>query len=231
MINRRYFSVSFALFLATSVTFAQKTDSSKMSYERRQAALNVFIAKKKFVEKGLYSGATNETDRLLFETRVNQLAVKLLKLPQSETTKAAVLGLFRLTMSEFELADTEDREHFLEYLEELMEIFEIESSDGLLNTWRYGIDPNEPQEVRNAKAIEVMTPAEKVLLDRIGAITPTNAVEKLLSLLGPPTTQSTGVRIWLLKPDFSSVISIGNQSGATVFARLAKDRFTYSRRL
>jgi hypothetical protein len=49
-----------------------------------------------------------------------------------------VLAEFAKTMAEFEPVDTEDREQFLRYLEEIMDILGIESSDGLLNRWMYG---------------------------------------------------------------------------------------------
>lgn len=32
----------------------------------------------------------------------------------------------------------------LTYMEELMDIYGIESFDGRLNIWRYGFDPNDP---------------------------------------------------------------------------------------
>jgi hypothetical protein len=41
-------------------------------------------------------------------------------------------------MAEFEPIDTEDREQLLRYLEDIMDIVGIASSDGLLNKWMYG---------------------------------------------------------------------------------------------
>lgn len=41
-------------------------------------------------------------------------------------------------MAEFEPVDTEDREQLLRYLEEIMDILGIASSDGLLARWMYG---------------------------------------------------------------------------------------------
>jgi hypothetical protein len=56
----------------------------------------------------------------------------------SKPSKKFVLAEFSRTMSEFEAVDTEDREQLLRYLEEIMDILGIASSDGLLNRWMYG---------------------------------------------------------------------------------------------
>lgn len=45
-----------------------------------------------------------------------------------------VLGLFKPVMKKFDPAEGEDQDRFVGYLEELMDIFRIESSDGLLST-------------------------------------------------------------------------------------------------
>jgi hypothetical protein len=41
-------------------------------------------------------------------------------------------------MSQFPAVDTEDREQLCRYLEAMMDLLQIESSHGLLNTWLYG---------------------------------------------------------------------------------------------
>jgi len=56
----------------------------------------------------------------------------------SNPSKKFVLGEFRKTMAEFEPIATEDREQLLRYLEDIMDIVGIASSDGLLNKWMYG---------------------------------------------------------------------------------------------
>lgn len=189
------------------------------------------MAKKKFVEEGFYPGATNEADRAHYEAKVNELASRLAKLSPSEQTKSAVLNLFKPTMAEFDAADSEERDRFLEYLEELMDIFGIESSDGLLNKWRYGFDPKEPLNVSNANALAAMTAEEKALLARFKDITAANALDVLRTVLGPPAADAGGMRLWYLKPDASSAIGLSAQADATVFIWVAKDRFTYSLRL
>lgn len=202
-----------------------------LSNEQRRLALAQFIAKKKFVKEGFYPGATNEVDRIHYEAGVNDLASRLVELPPLEQTKSAVLSLFKPTMAEFDAADSEERDRFLGYLEELMDIFGIESSDGLLNKWRYGFDPREPLEVSNANALAAMTVEERALLARFDDLTAANALDVLRTVLGPPEAEGGGMRLWYLKPDASSAIGLGEQSGATVFIWTVKDRFTYSRRL
>ncbi len=220
-----------APWLATPLAYSKEKALPALSTEQRLLALAQFIAKKKFVEEGFYPGATNEADRVHYEARVNELANRLAKLPPSEQTKSAVLNLFRPTMAEFDAADSEERDRFLGYLEELMDIFGIESSDGLLNKWRYGFDPREPLEVSNANALVAMTTEERALLARFKDITAANALDLLRAVLGPPKADGGGMRLWYLKPDASSAIGLAEQSGGTVFIWTAKDRFTYSRRL
>jgi Domain of unknown function (DUF4844) len=65
----------------------------------------------------------------------------LVGLPQNPT-KSYVLGEFKLTLTEFELADSEEQDRACMYIENIMDILGIESSDGLLSQWRYGFDPS-----------------------------------------------------------------------------------------
>jgi hypothetical protein len=202
-----------------------------LSSEQKLLALSQFIAKKKFVKEGFYPGANNEADRIHYEAKVNELVSRLAKLPPSDHTKSAVLNLFKPTVDEFEVVDSEERDRFLEYLEELMDIFGVESSDGALNKWRYGFDPKEPLEVSNANALAAMTAEEKALLARFKDITSATALDVLRTVLGPPAADAGGMWLWYLKSDASSAIGLSAQADATVFIWVAKERFTYSRRL
>jgi hypothetical protein len=220
-----------AIGLAPGTSIAKGNTLQALNPEQKAEALSQFIAKKKFLAEGFYPGATNEADRVKFEAKVNELARRLLKLPLAEQTKARVLDQFRPTMNEFEEADSEERDRFLGYLEELMNIFGIESSDGLLNKWRYGFDPNESPESRNASALASMSLEERELLAKFKDINASTAKAALLLVLGPPTTDAGGMQIWFLKTDASSAISLSFQAGTAVFSWLAKDRFLYARRL
>jgi Domain of unknown function (DUF4844) len=229
--SRRGVVLSLVLGLANTLVIAKEKAVPLLTPEQKQEALAQFIAKKKFIEERFYPGATNERDRVRYEAKVNELAGQLEKLGPAEQTKAAVLALFRPTMLEFEEADSEERDRFLQYLEELMDIFSISSSDGLLNKWRYGFDPKEPLEVSNANALAAMTPEEKALFARFEGMTAASALDVMRSVLGPPATEAAAMRLWYLKPDASSAISLSLQGGEALFTWIAKNRFTYARRL
>lgn len=232
MQHRGRLSFLVALLALTTVPLSRaRNNPAIMTPQERKHALLQFIAKKKFVEERFYPGATNEADRLRFEAKINDLARVLSELPPANQTKATVLAMFQPAMTEFEDADSQERDRFLSYLEELMDIFGIESSDGLLNKWRYGFDPTESIETANAKAIAVMTPDERDLLARLKDVSAADALVVLTSVLGPPSAEATVARIWYLKPDASSAIGLSSQAGATVLTWIAKNRFSYSRRL
>jgi Domain of unknown function (DUF4844) len=86
----------------------------------------------------LYNGLRPELARLLAERQINALINRLREGLASNPSKKFVLGEFAKTMTEFEPIDTEDREQLLRYLEDIMDILSIASSDGLLNRWMYG---------------------------------------------------------------------------------------------
>lgn len=98
----------------------------------------------KFYEKDFYPGAPTEKVRLRAERAVNamldRLSVGLEKWPR----KSYVLSEFLEMLKGFEHEDTEEREEACTYCELVMEILSIESSDGTLNTWLYGFDPEKP---------------------------------------------------------------------------------------
>lgn len=90
----------------------------------------------------VYPGAFDEATRVSLQTRLDALLDRLIAELPSSPTKEYVLREFQATLPLFESEDSEDRDRFLAYLDQIMTIVGIESSDGLLNKWRYGFDPN-----------------------------------------------------------------------------------------
>jgi hypothetical protein len=97
----------------------------------------------KFGEEDLYPGAPTEEVRLNAERAVNAMLDRLaVGLPESPR-KSYVLSEFLEMLRAFEHEDTEEREQACTYCERVMHILGIASSDGGLNTWLYGFDPEQ----------------------------------------------------------------------------------------
>lgn len=235
--SRRTLLLSALLSAATAHVWADPVTQGTTPDERRQA-LDRFIEKKKFVKEPFYLVDLDEADRLQYESWVNQLARSLRKLPPSRQTKSVVLGMFKPVMKKFDIAEYEDQERFLGYLEELMEIFGIKSSDGLLSTWYHGHDMTEEikahealMQARNAHALAAMTPDERALLERLQDMTKANAEETLRSLLGAPNFETDIGPMWsLTTPDSVSSLGLVKRWGAIMFIWQFREQ-TYSRRL
>ena len=109
-----------------------------------------FIQKEKFVEDDtiLYPGLSNPAMRIVFTEKINEAAkdFREVYLSLNPTTQAYLekikIGLDRFLNTDL-INDTEDKERVCQYFEELMDIVELESSEGILNTFLYGFDPNE----------------------------------------------------------------------------------------
>lgn len=106
------------------------------------AALARLKAVDKFRAEAFYPGAPNESLHVEAELSVNTLLDRLMPVLRAPADKTFVLQEFRLTLDSFTQSDTEERERLCGYLEEIMDIAGIESSDGLLNEWLYGFDPS-----------------------------------------------------------------------------------------
>ncbi len=107
-----------------------------------------FLAKTKFVEENFYPGIADEKMRPVFTKKINQIGNDFKTVAESEKPtdkkyqEKIEIGLSRFAKIYLEL-DTEDRERVCTYIEELMDIVELESSNGHLNKFMYGFDPNE----------------------------------------------------------------------------------------
>jgi len=99
---------------------------------------------KKFIpdEKNFYPGATSEEIRLraqnIFDKMIENLIVNIKQNP----TKKYILLEMRNMLKNFINFDSEENDQVCTYCERILDIFQLESSDGLLNNWRYGFDPN-----------------------------------------------------------------------------------------
>jgi hypothetical protein len=102
--------------------------------------LREFRRELKFEDGGIYH-APSEAVRIAAAAHLNELLDRLVASVAAHPTKAFVLSEFRRTLAEFDSSDSEERDRLLAYLERIMDIVGIESSDGLLNDWRYGFDP------------------------------------------------------------------------------------------
>ena len=109
-----------------------------------------FIQKEKFVEDITiyYPGLSDPTMQLILTEKINEAAKDLREvfLGPNPTRQAYLdkikIGLDRFSNSNL-IFDTEDKERVCQYFEELMDIVGLESSDGILNSFLYGFNPNE----------------------------------------------------------------------------------------
>lgn len=234
MRSRRTLLLSTLLCAASAHVWANPAGQGMTPDDRRQA-LDRFIAKKKFVKEPFYLVDLDEVDRLKYEAWVNQLARSLRKLAPARQTKPVVLRMFKPVMKKFEATEGEDQDRFLGYLDELMEIFGIESSDGLLSTWRYGYDTtgviNAQMKAGNAQALAAMTADERAMLERLQDMTKANAEQTLRSLLGDPVVEDDMGKMWsLTTPDSTSTLGLFMRWGSIVLIWQIRG-FTYARRL
>ena len=95
----------------------------------------------KFVEdlSIFYPGAETELGRIEAEVKVNALLDTLILELRSHASKAYVLSRFKLLLATCRNFDSEDRDRLLRYLEQVMTIVGIETSNELFNVWRYGL--------------------------------------------------------------------------------------------
>ncbi|MDX8553126.1 DUF4844 domain-containing protein [Tenacibaculum sp. 1B UA] len=104
-----------------------------------------FIEKKKFVSENYYSGVSDEKLKPFLSKKINLIASDFLIVYQSGSpSEQKYQEKIELGLSRFESVylslDTEDRERICTYIEELMDIIELNSSNGLLNKFMYGFD-------------------------------------------------------------------------------------------
>ena len=107
--------------------------------------LQAFRLEPKFIGEpdGMYTGVQDETLRLGAETVVNELIGNIQAGLKATPTAAFVLNQFAVALLQLTLFDTEDREQACAYLERIMDCVGLESSNGLLNNWLYGFDPED----------------------------------------------------------------------------------------
>jgi hypothetical protein len=77
------------------------------------------------------------------ESAINYLLESIIRNIEHNPQKDFVMDEFMKALGNFEGEDTEEREHACEYLEQIMTILGIESSDGKINSWLYGFDFDE----------------------------------------------------------------------------------------
>lgn len=102
-----------------------------------------------------YPGAPDESTRLQAQYAVDTMLNRLLARLKASPTKEFVLSEFQIMLDHFDSLepDTLERQEACVYCERVMLLVGIERSDGLLNRWMYGFDPDEVSaQIRLTKA-------------------------------------------------------------------------------
>jgi len=137
----------YSIIILVSISACEQNATEMKTPENATEKFTEFIAKKKFVEENYYSGITDEKMRPIFTEKINEVALDFKNIAESENPtdkkyrEKIGIGLSRFADVYLEL-DTEDRERVCSYFEELMDIVELESSNGQLNKFMYGFDLN-----------------------------------------------------------------------------------------
>lgn len=109
----------------------------------RVQKLEKLLVEKKFTadEKLFYPGAPSEEVRATCEQAMNIVIKALLDITEAGVPENEFWSLLEKAAKVYKQFDSEEMDRSLSYMEEIMDIYGIESSDGRLNTWRYGFDP------------------------------------------------------------------------------------------
>ena len=139
--------ITILIFLFTLSACGQNESDIK-KLENMKDNFAEFIAKKKFYEENFYPGIADEKLRPILTEKINQVAYDFQIVAESDNpTDKKYLEKIKIGLSRFSDIyldlDTEDKERVCSYFEELMDIVGLESSNGQLNDFMYGFDPNE----------------------------------------------------------------------------------------
>lgn len=116
--------------------------------ENAMTKLEEFKHKEKFIpdEQLFYSGIGDLTQKPILTEKINLVADDFEKLAKSgNATDKDYQNAIKHGLERFAgiYIDSENQERICYYFEELMDIVELESSDGQLNNFRYGFDGTE----------------------------------------------------------------------------------------
>ena len=120
--------------------------------ERSTVTLRLLANEPKFLPNGFYPGAEPEDLRVALQDIINDLVENIIDLAPTERTKPRILEMFRTLLDRLTQVDSEEKEQIGSYLERIMDILGIESSDGLLNTFVYGFDVQALIQARRGEA-------------------------------------------------------------------------------
>ncbi len=102
--------------------------------------LNKLALERKFDADKLHSypGAPNEVVRLEAQEAIDSIIRSLIAELPANPRRKVVLRTFKFALSGLELADSEESDQLLTYLERVMTVVGVAGSGELLNVWRYG---------------------------------------------------------------------------------------------
>ena len=135
------------LVLFLTLSACGQSETEMRTPENASEKFTEFIAKKKFVKENHYPGIADEKIRPILTQKINSVASEFKSVAESKNPTDKIyqekigIGLSRFAEVYQEL-DTEDRERVCTYIEELMDIVGLESSNGQLNKFMYGFNPN-----------------------------------------------------------------------------------------
>ncbi|HGF7528445.1 TPA: DUF4844 domain-containing protein, partial [Vibrio cholerae] len=135
----------FSILLLSIISLFAVAGNNKMIHNspERLEKLDKLLIEKKFTsdEELSYPGAPSEEVRVICEQAMNVVIQALIDTPEEGITENEFWGLLEKASKLYKQFDSEEMDRSLSYMEEIMDIYGIESSGGRLNTWRYGFDP------------------------------------------------------------------------------------------
>ena len=133
----------FFSFIGLLIIIACNKDYSITPNENSDILIQNFIQKEKFISDSsiYYPGIMSPELKPTYTSKINKIAQEFLHVVQNqEPKKSQYIDAIKkgLTSFENEPLDTEDKERVCLYIEELMDIVNLKSSEGLLKTFVYG---------------------------------------------------------------------------------------------
>lgn len=137
-----------SILILISILGVQCQSERKMTTpENAEEQFQIFLNKEKFVKEDNWPGISDQTLKPILSEKINEVALEFQKLALSKNPtyegyqKAIKEGLKKFPENDLGY-DSEDRERILLYFQEIMDIVKLESSDGQLNDFYYGFNPN-----------------------------------------------------------------------------------------